>query len=98
MTAAQDTARTVRFGRLQAKGFLLGLSIARVVTLAAALFVLVPALFFGGAAGAALASPLVVMLVLSAFVPVAGRAAVEWVPVAGHWALRRALGQDVYGI
>jgi hypothetical protein len=44
------------------------------------------------------ASPLVAMLVLAAFVPVAGRTAVEWVPVAGHWALRRALGQDVYGI
>src|SRR3954447_1916381 len=98
MTAAQDAARTVRFGRLQAKGFLLGLSIPRVAALAVALLVLVPALFFGGTAGAALASPLVAMLVLAAFVPVAGRTAVEWVPVAGHWTLRRALGQDVYGI
>src|SRR5207247_215042 len=49
-------------------------------------------------AGAVLASPLVAMLVLAAFVPVAGRTAVEWVPVAGHWALRRALGQDVFGM
>lgn len=98
MTAAEESAPTVRFGRLQSKGFLLGLSVPRVIALAVALFVLVPALFFGGVTGALLASPLVLALVVAVFVPVAGRAAVEWLPIGGHWLLRRTLGQDVYGV
>lgn len=98
MTDTQRAARTVRFGRLQAKGFLFGLSVPRVTALAAAVMVLVPALFFGSAAGAALTSPLIAVLVAAAFVPVGGRTAVEWLPIGGHWALRRVLGQDVYGI
>jgi hypothetical protein len=98
MTASVDSARTVRFARLQAKGFLLGLSVPRVAALATGLSVLVPALFLGGVAGAALACPAVAVLVAAAFVPVAGRTAIEWVPIAGHWALRRVLGQDVYGV
>jgi hypothetical protein len=98
LSAGQESARTVRFGRLQAKGFLLGFSGARVAALAAALAVLVPALFFAGAAGAALVSPIVACLVAAAFVPVAGRPTIEWVPIASHWGLRRVLGQDVYGV
>lgn len=98
MTAGVDSARTVRFARLPAKGFLLGLSVPRVAALAVALIVVVPAVFFGGVAGGALASPVAVVLVAAAFVPVASRTAVEWVPIAGHWALRRARGQDVYGV
>jgi hypothetical protein len=98
VSAPDESARTVRFGRLQAKGFLLGLSGPRIGAVAAALCVLVPALFFGGAAGAVLVSPVVAGLTAAAFVPIAGRAAIEWVPITAHWALRRALGQDVYGV
>jgi hypothetical protein len=56
----------------------------------------VPALFFAGAAGVVLVSPVVAVWVAAAFVPVAGRAAVAWVPIAGHWALRRLAKQDVF--
>ncbi len=96
--SAVPQARTVRFGRLQSKGFLLGFSGPRVAVIAAAFAVLVPALFFAGMLGALLASPVVLVLVSAAFVPVAGRTAVEWVPVAGHWGLRRARHQNVYGV
>lgn len=101
MTSASQTAptqRTVRFGRLQTKGFLLGLSGIRIATLAAGLSALVPALFFGGMTGAILAAPLVLVLAAAATVPVAGRVAIEWAPVAGHWAIRRARHQNVYGV
>lgn len=97
-TARLETARTVRFGRLQSKGVLLGFSGPRLAALATGLGLLVPALFFGGLSAAILTSPLVLSLVGSAFVPVAGRTAVEWVPVAGHWVWRVARHQNVYGV
>jgi len=96
--SAEPEARPVRFGRLQSKGFLLGLSGLRVAVLATAVLLLVPALFFGGAAGLVLVLPLVALLAASAYVPVAGRPVVEWLPVAAHWGLRLALKQNVYGV
>jgi hypothetical protein len=87
---------TVRFGRLQAKGLLLGFSGARVGVLAGGLVLVVPALFFAGLPGVLTVSPAAGSLIASAFVPVAGRVAVEWLPVAGHWWLRRLARQTVF--
>ena len=95
MTTQQQPA-TVRFGRLQAKGVLLGFSGPRVTALAAAIGLLIPALFFAGLRGVAVTAPLIATLVAAAFVPVGGRVAVEWLPIAGHWWLRRATGQTRY--
>jgi hypothetical protein len=90
--------QTVRFGRRQSKGVLLGLSGLRVTVIAAALAVLVPALFLAGPAGVVVTAPVVLLLLASAFVPAAGRTAIEWAPVTAHWALRRFTGQDIYGV
>jgi hypothetical protein len=87
-----------RFGARQRKGVLLGLSGPRLIVLSVAMLVLTAGLFTAGLTGAALAAPVVLLLAASAFVPVAGRCAVEWAPVAGDWALRRALKQDVYRV
>lgn len=84
---------TVRFARMQAKGLLLGFSGLRLTVLAAGLVVLVAALFVGGARALVVAAPVTVLLAGSAFVTIRGRVAVEWLPVAGHWWLRRATGQ-----
>ena len=98
MTSLDESGRTVRFGRLQSKGFLLGFSGPRCAAIASALTVLVPSLFFGGVLGAVLLSPVYLLLVAAAFIVIDGRVAIEWLPVSGHWALRRLLRQNVYGV
>jgi hypothetical protein len=87
---------TVRFGRRSTRGVLLGLSAPRVVTLACALLVLVPAVYAAGPAGVAATSPVWGLALVAAMGTVAGRHLAEWVPVAGHWAARRATGQTVF--
>ena len=87
-----------RFGARPRKGVLLGLSGPRLTALGVAALVLTAGLFTAGLSGALLAAPVVAVLAAAAFVPVAGATAVEWLPVAGHWALRRLLRQDVYGV
>jgi hypothetical protein len=91
-----NTVTTVRFGSQQRKGVLLGFSGPRLVALALALTLTVGALFTRGLPGLLLALPVVTVLVAAGFVRIGGRVAVEWTPVAGHWALRRALHQDIY--
>jgi hypothetical protein len=95
-TTEKVAGRTVRFGRRSTRGVLLGVSGPRVVAFAAAFVVLVPAVYAGGLRGVLLASPLWGLVLTAGFVTVAGRRAVEWVPVYGQWLLRRALHQDVY--
>ena len=94
----EPTVGTVRFGRRGSRGVLLGLSAPRVVALVCAFVVVLPALYVGGGQAVAWTTPLWGTAIASAFVPVAGRRAVEWLPVAGHWALRRAMHQNVYGV
>ncbi len=88
--------RTVRFGRRSTRGVLLGLSVPRLVAAGAALVVLVPAVYAAGPAGVIATAPMWALAVAAAFVTVAGRNAAEWVPVAAHWASRRATGQTTY--
>ncbi len=90
--------RTVRFGRRSSRGVILGLSTARLAAIGAAVCVLVPAVYLAGMTGVLLTSPVWGAATASAFVTIGGRRAVEWVPVYGHWLLRRALHQDVYGV
>ena len=97
MTSTSDSAgTTARFGAQQRKGILLGFSAPRLLVLAMTLVVTVGALFTTGLPGLLLVSPILAVLVASAFVRFGGRTVVEWAPVAGHWGLRRALRQDVY--
>jgi hypothetical protein len=69
-----------------------------VVALGVAAAVAIPSVYVGGLAGLALTSSLWGMAVLMAFLPVAGRRAAEWVPVYGHWLLRRARRQTTYQV
>lgn len=96
--SSEPALAAARFGARQRKGVLLGFSGPRLAVLGVAAVLLTAALFTAGVAGALLVSPLVLLLVAAALVPVGGAVAVEWLPVAGHWALRRALRQNVYGV
>jgi hypothetical protein len=69
-----------------------------VVALAVAAAVAIPAVYVAGVAGLVTTSSLWGMAVLAASLPVAGRRAAEWVPVYGHWLLRRAWKQTRYRV
>lgn len=96
--SATAAPSTVRFGRRSTRGVLLGLSGPRILALAVALLVAVPAVYLKGFTGLALSAPAWGLAVAVAFVSVAGRRAAEWVPVYGHWLVRRALRQNAYGV
>ena len=92
------TPGTVRFGRRSTRGVILGLSGPRLVALAVALLIVVPAVYGAGIRGVLVTAPAWGLAVAAALVSVANRYAAEWVPVYGHWLLRRALHQNVYGV
>lgn len=89
-------ATTVRFGRLERRGLLLGLSTAQTTALGVAVLVAVVAEYAVGAVGILVAAPLWVVPAAAALVPIAGRPALSWLPTVGHWRLRRALAQHRY--
>jgi Putative type VII ESX secretion system translocon, EccE len=89
----QVATPTVRFGRLQHRGLLLGFSGARVACIALAVSVATPAIFVGGTLGMAVTGPLWVSLLALVFVPWAGKPAIETLPTAAHFGVRRVLGQ-----
>lgn len=92
-TPAANSA-TYRFPRLPKRGLLMGLSALRVAALAAALAVLVPAIFVAGPAGGLLTAPLWGALTVGAFVRRGGQPVVDWVPTIGHFGWRRATGHS----
>ncbi|MGQ0843060.1 MAG: SCO6880 family protein [Sporichthyaceae bacterium] len=79
----------VRFGRLERRGLLLGLSGAQVALVGTALVVVVAAGMAAGPAGLMLAAPVWVGALAMALVPVGGRPLIEVLPVAAPWAARR---------
>jgi hypothetical protein len=87
---------TVRFGRRQSKGVLLGLSGIRLVAIGAALTALTLAMFTFGVSGLVLAGPIWVPLLASAFVRWNGQAAIEALPTLLHWGARSATKQSRY--
>src|SRR6185503_8455185 len=89
----QPATPTVRFGRLQHRGLLLGFSAARVACIGLAVSVATPAVFVGGTLGLAVTGPLWVSLLALVFVPWAGRPAIETLPTAAHVGVRRLFGQ-----
>jgi len=86
----------VHFGRLERRGLILGLSAAQTTALGIALTVAVLAEYTAGATGLLVTAPLWSLPAAAALVPVAGRPALCWLPVAGHWKLRRGLAQTRY--
>ncbi|MHB1808116.1 MAG: SCO6880 family protein [Solirubrobacteraceae bacterium] len=86
----------VRFSRLSRRGLLLGLSVVQVAVLAFAIVVTVGLLYSAGGGGLLLAVPVCGVCAGLVWVPVGGRKAIEWLPLAGHWGLRSAAGQTMY--
>ena len=86
----------VQFSRLTRRGVLLGLSVPQVVSLSVAVVVVVAGLYLGGGGVLWWTTPLWTLAAVGTWLPVGGRKAVEWVPVAVHWAWRMMAGQTVY--
>lgn len=84
---------TVRFGRLQSRGLVLGFSASRFLCIALTVMIVTPAVFVGGSLGMAVTGPFWVTLLALVFLPWGGRPAIETLPTAAHFGTRRLLGQ-----
>ncbi|HEX3827257.1 MAG TPA: SCO6880 family protein [Sporichthyaceae bacterium] len=85
----------VRFGRLERRGLLLGLSGTQLGLVGTALLVLVAAGTAHGPLGITIAAPLWTVPMILALTPIGGRPMVEAIPVAIPWVLRRVSGRSV---
>ncbi len=83
------TITEVRFGRLERRGLLLGLTGAQVGLVGVALVTVVAAGVAAGPAGILLGAPVWAAALAWALVPVGGRPLVEVLPTAAGWAARR---------
>jgi hypothetical protein len=90
-----EDARRHRFGPLERRGLVGSLRPTQVVVLAASLTIAVFLLrLLPSGVGALAAIGLVLASLGFCFWPVAGRSAEEWLPVAGRFVARRALGRN----
>ena len=87
---------TVRFGRLEQRTLLLGLSAAQTGCLGAALTLVIVGLYLAGGDGLLAALPVSGPLAAAGLLRRDGRPWVAWAPVAAHWQLRRAASQTRY--
>jgi len=81
-----------RFGRLERRGVLLGLSGSQLGVIGTALAVAVAAVYSGGAGRLVLAAPVWGVLLAVGTLSVGGRPVVGWLPLAATWHARRAAG------
>ena len=95
-TTENSASATVRFARRSSRGVILGLSGLQVACIAAAATVALPALFTAGGTGLLITSCVWVTLLAVAFAPWEGQPAVQTLPTAGHFRVRRATGQTSY--
>lgn len=86
----------VRFGRLEQRGLLLGLSGPRLAWLGIAVLVFVVAEVAGGVAGVGFSAPLWLAALALGGVVAGGRPLLEWVPLLASWGWRRARSGTVY--
>lgn len=92
-----DTDRTwYRFGVLERRGVVLGLSWSQVIVLAAAAVVAVIVLALGGLAGLVAAIALLLLALFVSFKRKSGRPLVHWLPIASTYAARRLFGLTSY--
>ena len=82
----------VKFSRLTRRGILLGLSLSQLITLATGVLSVVVALYAGGGILLAYTAPVWVLAAALTWIPVAGRPAVEWLPVTCWWLWRTTGG------
>lgn len=86
----------VKFSRLTRRGLLLGMSLPQLITLAIAALTLVAALYLGGGMLLAFTAPIWAVCAALTWVPIAGRKAVEWIPITAVWLWRTTIGQLIY--
>ncbi len=86
----------VKFSRLTRRGVILGLSLPQVVTLAVAVLTFVGSLYAGGGMILAWSAPVWATALALTWVPVAGRKAIEWLPLSLHWLWRAAVRQTLF--
>jgi len=86
----------VKFSRLTRRGVILGLSLPQVVTLAVAILTFVGSLYAGGGMILAWSAPVWATALGLTWVPVAGRKAIEWLPLSLHWLWRVTVRQTLF--
>lgn len=86
----------VKFSRLTRRGVILGLSLPQVITLAVAILTFVGSLYAGGGMVLAWSAPVWGTAAALTWVPVAGRKAIEWLPLSLHWLWRVTVRQMLY--
>jgi hypothetical protein len=100
MSSSDSTPSTalvpVKFSRLTRRGILLGLSASQLTVLAVAVATIVAAVYAGGGMMLAYTAPIWATCVALAWIPVAGRPLVEWLPVGFWWLWRSTGGQLLY--
>lgn len=96
MTRTDGQLQPVTLSRLSHRGVLLGLTLLQLACLGAAVLAAVASLYLDGTTGLLIASPLWLTAAALALVPVAGRPAVAWAPLASVWAYRTLTGQTRY--
>jgi hypothetical protein len=90
------TVSPVRFSHLTRRGVLLGLTVGQLTATGIAVVTVIGSLYTGRSAALAVTAPIWATCIAAAFVPIQGRAAIDWTPTAGHWLLRRATRQTSY--
>lgn len=92
--SGQVTHPTVRFGRLEQRGVLLGLSGVQLAFTGAAAVVATVALYAAGAGGLVVAAPVWLALLAAGTVRVGGRPLTSWAPVVVGRGARQLTGTD----
>ena len=90
--SAAPVGPIVRFGRLERRGVLLGLSAPQLGAVGAAVGIAVAAVYTAGGSGLLVSSPVWGALLLVGTVTIAGRPVVAWVPLVAAWQARRRFG------
>ena len=89
MSAAPQAAR---FGRLEQRGLLLGLSGLQVAVTGVGLAIAIAAVYSGGGGTLAVTAGVWLPLLVAGTLSVGGRPVVGWVPLLAEWRARRLLG------
>lgn len=82
---------TARFGRLERRGVLLGLTAAQLTLVSGAAVVAVAAVYSAGADGLLAAAPVWVLLLIAGTVSFGGRSVASWVPLLAQWRVRQLI-------
>jgi hypothetical protein len=95
VTSGTAVGPTARFGRLERRGLLLGLSTCQVTLLGVALAILTAAVYSAGPVGLAASSVLWAPLLVAALARIQQRPLIEWLPIVGQFRIRALLGQTL---